>query len=59
MIGPKAPELLAELTDASLDKKNFPHMTCKVKKKYFATHNLSLLSLNSAACGFIFIGFLR
>ena len=30
VIGPKAQELLAELTDTPLDTHNFPSMTCKV-----------------------------
>ena len=31
VIGPKAQELLEELTEAPLDSKSFPHMTCKVQ----------------------------
>jgi pyruvate dehydrogenase phosphatase regulatory subunit len=30
VIGPKAQELLSELTDAPLGKQDFHHMTCKV-----------------------------
>jgi pyruvate dehydrogenase phosphatase regulatory subunit len=30
VIGPKAKELLAELTDAKLGSQDFMHMTCKV-----------------------------
>ena len=31
VIGPKAKELLSELTDTPLSKQDFPHMTCKVR----------------------------
>jgi len=31
VIGPKAKELLSELTDTPLSKLDFPHMTCKVR----------------------------
>ena len=31
VIGPKAKELLAELTDTPLGKQDFPHMTCRVR----------------------------
>ena len=31
VIGPKAKELLSELTDTPLSKQEFPHMTCKVR----------------------------
>ena len=33
VIGPKAPELLGELTDTPLSKQDFLHMTCKVNNK--------------------------
>jgi len=36
VIGPKAKELLSELTDMPLEKLSFPHMTCKVWAVWFA-----------------------
>ena len=39
VIGPKAQELLSELTDTPLGKQDFMHMTCKVI--YFLCINVS------------------
>lgn len=42
VIGPKAREMLAELTDVSLKVADFPHMTGKV---FYISDNVSLIKL--------------
>ena len=51
VIGPKAKELLSELTDTPLGKQDFMHMTCKVRARHarftpavFVTDRLTPLS---------------